>query len=122
MRPPRDAGILAYTNMGRPAGVAGEYGKIRATRQCLIVFAAVPLSSPRRPTQCQAGVTLGLARPGGGVGIRTGHGRHALGEGPPITGGRIAKKAPHLEREADRERRPGQIGPRPAVITMNAGG
>jgi len=25
MRPPRDAGILAYTNMGRPAGVAGEY-------------------------------------------------------------------------------------------------
>src|SRR5215470_16176531 len=31
------------------------------------------------------------------------------------------KKAPHLEREADRARRPGQIGQRPAVIAMNAG-
>ncbi len=80
------------------------------------------LAGARRPTQHQAGVALGLARPGGGVCIRAGHRRHALGEGLPTTGGGIAKKAPHLEREADRERRPGQIGQRPAVTAMNAGG
>jgi hypothetical protein len=80
------------------------------------------LAGARGPTQHQAGVTLRLARPGGGVGIRAGHGRHPFGEGLPTTGRGVAKKAPHLERKADRERRPGQIGQRPAVIAMNAGG
>src|SRR5437870_7822012 len=45
------------------------------------------LAGTCRPALRQAGITLGLARPGGGVGRRTCHGRHPLGEGPPTTGG-----------------------------------
>ena len=80
------------------------------------------LAGTRRPTQHEPRVTRGLACPGGGVGIRAGHRRHPLGEGLPRTRGGVTKKAPHLEREADRERRPGQIGQRPAVIAMHTGG
>src|SRR5207244_13583324 len=80
------------------------------------------LAGTRRPTQHEPRVTRGLACPGGGVGIRAGHRRHPLGEGLPRTRGGVTKKAPHLEREADRERRPGQIGQRTAVTAMNAGG
>jgi hypothetical protein len=80
------------------------------------------LAGTRRPTQHEPRVTLGLAGPGGGVGIRAGHRRHPLGEGLPRTRGGVATKAPHLEREEDRARRPGQIGQGPAIIAMNAGG
>ena len=60
---------------------------LAAARQTL----AGELAGARRPTQHQAGVTLGLARAGGGVGIRAGHRRHPLGEGLPRTRGGVAK-------------------------------
>src|SRR6267142_5002046 len=77
---------------------AAQHG-LAAARQAL----PRELARARRPTQHQAGVTLRLARPGGGVRIRAGHRRHPLGEGLPRTRGGVAKKAPYLEREADGE-------------------
>jgi hypothetical protein len=66
---------------------------LAATRQTL----AGELAGAGCATQCQAGVTLGLAHPGGGVGIRTGHRRHPFGAGPLATGRGIAKKALDME-------------------------
>src|SRR5262249_44603737 len=51
------------------------------------------LAGARRPTQHQAGVTLRLARPGGGVRIGAGHGRHPFSEGLSTTRRGVAKKA-----------------------------
>jgi len=65
------------------------------------------LADARRPAKSQAGVTLGLADPRGGVGIWTCYGRHPLGEGAPATEGGIAKKAPDVEVEVHRDRGPG---------------
>jgi hypothetical protein len=72
-------------------------------------------------TQCQASVTLGLAHPGGGVGIRTGHRRHPLGAGPPATGGGSTQKAPDVEVEAHRDGGPGESGQGPTRAAMAAG-
>jgi hypothetical protein len=47
---------------------------------------------------------------------------HLLVKVLPTTKGGGAKTAPHLEREADRARGPGQIDQGPAVAAMAAGG
>jgi hypothetical protein len=80
------------------------------------------LASPRGPAQRQAGVALGLAEPGGGVGIQAGDRRHPLGEGPPPTRGGITKEAPDMEVEAHGDSGPGQIRQSPAIAAMAAAG
>ena len=77
---------------------------LAAARQTL----AGELAGAHCATKCQAGVTLGLAHPGGGVGIRTGHRRHPFGEVPLATGGGIAKKAPDVEVKAYQDCGPGE--------------